>query len=417
MTRFDVAVIGLGAFGSAATYQLARAGVRVVGIDRYSPPHKLGSTHGESRITRMAVGEGSEYSPLALRSRLLWRQIERENARLPGHARDRVLFDQCGCLTIFGPGGTVHHHGVEDFFRNMAKSAREHKIKHKVLSSGAEIRAAYPQFAAADSDTALLDRWGGYLRPEACVETQLRLAQDWHANLRRGVTVASIRSSKLGVTITADDGEVFEADRALITAGAWLPRFLPRVLRSRFRVTRQALNWFEIKTNAERFTPENCPVFIWDVSGRKIAGSRRRPKAVMYGFPLGGAAANGLKVTHEEFGPVVDPDHVPRRVTRAEIDHTFKTYVKPFMPDLGPRSLRTETCLYTNVANGRFVIDRHPDQPRVMFASACSGHGFKHSAAVGEALAQMLQGERPAHVDLKPFTIKKLEAQFAKRER
>jgi len=200
----------------------------------------------------------------------------------------------------------------------------------------------------------------------------------------------------------------------LVTAGAWLPRFLPAALRRQFTVTRQALHWFEIRSNVARFSPENCPVFIWDVSGRKLPHSRRRPKAVVYGFPLAGGAGGGLKVTHEEVGPTTDPDHVPREVTAEEIDHTYTTYVQPFLPDLGPRCIRSATCLYTSVAGGRFVIDTHPDQPRVVFASACSGHGFKHSAAVGEALAQKLQGASPSHVSLAPFTIKRLETFLAK---
>ena len=105
---------------------------------------------------------------------------------------------------------------------------------------------------------------------------------------------------------------------------------------------------------------------------------------------------------------------MPRDVTAAEIDHTYSTYVKDFLPDLGPRSIRTATCMYTSVAGGRFVIDTHPDQPRVSFVSACSGHGFKHAAAVGEALAEKLGGQKPAHVDLAPFTLRRLERFLAK---
>ena len=93
---------GLGAFGSAATYQLAKRGARVLGIDRFSPPHALGSTHGETTDHGMAIGEGAEYSPLALRSGSCGGQIEKENAKLPGHDGDEALFNQCGCLTIFG---------------------------------------------------------------------------------------------------------------------------------------------------------------------------------------------------------------------------------------------------------------------------------------------------------------------------
>jgi sarcosine oxidase len=413
MTRYDVAVVGLGAYGSAATYQLAKRGARVLGIDRFSPPHVLGSTHGESRITRMAIGEGLEYTPLALRSRLIFKAMEKAVAKLPGHADDAPLFNQCGCLQIFGPGGTVTHHGVARFFENIGRAAKKFGIRHKEFHSADALRAAYPQFAVADTDRAFLDLWGGFLRPEACVAAALALAEKRKAEIRRGVTVKAIRSSKTGATIEGESGETFEADRVLVAAGPWLPGFLPASLRKQFKVTRQVLNWFEIERNAERFEPVRCPVFIWDVSGRKLGASRRRPKAVVYGFPLSGGAGGGLKLTHEEPGPVVSPDRVPRDVTAAEIDHTYSTYVKEFLPDLGPRSMRTATCMYTSVAGGRFVIDTHPDQPRVMFVSACSGHGFKHSAAVGEALAEKLAGAKPVHVDLAPFTLKRLERYLA----
>ena len=156
MPRYDVVVVGLGAFGSAATYQLAKRGAKVLGIDRFSPPHALGSTHGETRITRMAIGEGAEYSPLALRSRLLWQQIERENAKLPGHDGDEALFNQCGCLTIFGPRSTVVHHGVKDFFANIAKAARKHKVKHKEFDSGAQFA---PRFPSSPSATTIAPSW------------------------------------------------------------------------------------------------------------------------------------------------------------------------------------------------------------------------------------------------------------------
>src|SRR5215469_5846678 len=78
MAKYDVIVLGLGATGSAALYQLAKRGARVLGLDRHAPPHPFGSTHGDTRITRLAIGEGAHYTPLALRSHEIWREIERE---------------------------------------------------------------------------------------------------------------------------------------------------------------------------------------------------------------------------------------------------------------------------------------------------------------------------------------------------
>jgi sarcosine oxidase len=162
MARFDVIVIGLGAVGSAATFHLARNGRRVLGIDRARPPHKLGSSHGETRITRVAIGEGMEYTPLAIRSQELWRMIEDEL----GADGAAPLLVPCGCLFVPGSGGV---HGVKDFLENIRTAADTYRIPHAVLGSGREIRERFPQFNVGDDDKAFLDQLGGYVRPEACI--------------------------------------------------------------------------------------------------------------------------------------------------------------------------------------------------------------------------------------------------------
>jgi len=173
-----------------------------------------------------------------------------------------------------------------------------------------------------------------------------------------------------------------------------MPGFLPARLRRYFSVTRQFLHWFEIQTNPERFS-KDCPVFIWEVDR----------KSILYGFPLVGEPGAGLKVANEEGEGIVDPDSVDRVVSDADKVKMYETYVRPFLPDLGPRSIKTAVCLYTNAPGARFVIDKHPEHERVTFASPCSGHGFKHSAAIGEALADQLRN-RPPKIDLSPFNLR-----------
>ena len=189
------------------------------------------------------------------------------------------------------------------------------------------------------------------------------------------------------------EGQTFEADRLLIAAGAWLPRLLGPPFRDMFRVTRQVLTWFEIRSRAELFSASRCPVFIWQVSGNPAIRSD------IYGFPLIGDAGAGLKIAHEEDGGEVDPDTVQRTVEPEEIAHVYATYVAPFFPDMGPRCIKTDVCLYTRAPGARFVIDAHPEHARILFASACSGHGFKHAPAIGEALADVLT-DQPTKVDL-----------------
>jgi sarcosine oxidase len=391
MRKFDVIVVGLGAVGSAAVHHLARCGASVLGIDRFSPPHRRGSSHGETRITRVAVGEGDVYSPLALRSHALWRAMERETGR--------QLMVRCGCLTISGPGSTATH-GVGDFLANIRRAATAHHIPHEAFADGAAIRRRFPQFHAGDTEEGFLDHEGGYLFPERCVAAQLELAKRYGATLVTNRRVVAWKRSVRGVIVRTAAGGVFHADHVLITAGAWLPRLVGSRVAGALTVTRQVLHWFEIRTNAERFAPDACPVFIWELPCSSGA------RTDVYGFPLTGPREAGIKIAHEESGGIADPDRVSRSVTADEIAHMYRVYVEPFFPDLGPRSIRTEVCLYTRAPEARFVIDAHPHCERVLFASACSGHGFKHSAALGEALAEILTQGRSAHVDLAPFRLR-----------
>ncbi|NPU10012.1 N-methyl-L-tryptophan oxidase [Bradyrhizobium sp. 83012] len=391
MAQFDVIVIGCGAVGSAALLHLAKAGQRVLGIDRFQPPHRFGSTHGETRITRAAIGEGVDYTPLAQRSHDIWRELERETG-----AR---LFEQCGCLFIPSRhGGEVHGVTSAQFFANIETAARLHGVDGETLSPE-RLRANYPAFATAASDRAFLDREGGYLLVEDCVRTELAVAARHGAELLTGRRVTAFRRVGNALTVTMDDGASASATTLIVTTGPWITELIAPLQR-RVNVTRQVLYWFEILSNPERFGPE-APVFIWDVSGRERAASD------IYGFPWLGSPAKGVKIANEVMTGEADPDRVSREVTLGEIAATYETYVRPFVPDLGPTCLRSEVCLYTNAPGGRFIIDRDPADDNVIYASACSGHGFKHSPAVGEALAAMAMGA-PPRVDVSGFALDRL---------
>ncbi|MEX1251226.1 MAG: FAD-dependent oxidoreductase, partial [Hyphomonas sp.] len=113
--NYDVAVIGLGAFGASILYQLARRSVRVVGIDLYVPPHDRGASHGETRITRQAIGEGEIYCPLAIRSQSIWRELEEET--------EERLFLDCGFAAIDSSGGASNLHGRTGFVDRTIEAA------------------------------------------------------------------------------------------------------------------------------------------------------------------------------------------------------------------------------------------------------------------------------------------------------
>jgi sarcosine oxidase len=380
---FDVIVLGLGAMGASATYQLARHGAKVLGLDQHSPPHEFGSTHGDTRITRIACGEGAEYAAFAERSHEIWRELEKETGV--------ELLTQNGMLVISGPGERSPSHGVTDFLKGTLDVALERKLKHRILS-GREIRERFPAFNVGDGDQAYYDRVSGFVRPERCIAVQLEQARALGATLHLGEKVVDFRQAGGEVTVGTDKG-TYRARQLVVAAGPWLPALLGPSLAAPFRITRQVLYWFKAKSAAEhaQFRPDRFPVYIWQVPA---------PQNI-YGFPATGGLDEGVKIATEQDHTTTTPDQVDRSVSADEIREMYETYVQPFFPGLSSECVKAKVCLYTCVDRARFIIDRHPEFERVIVASPCSGHGFKHSGGIGELLAQMALGE--AHRDISAF--------------
>lgn len=366
METADVVVVGLGAMGSAALYQLAKRGVRAVGIDRYVPPHPLGSTHGETRLTRVACAEGAAYVPLALRSRDIWRELEA--------ATGETLLSEIGGLIIAGPDGG-HCHGAPGYLDKSMALAREFGIAHESLDA-AEIRRRYPQFQVADGDRGYFEPTIGVLYPETAVAVQLRLAQQLGAVVRTGEQVLAVEPNGSGVTVRTDKGPV-QAAQVILAAGAWLPGMLGGPLQANAAVQRQVLLWWEADEPA-LYDPARCPIFIW------MHGPT--PHDYLYGFPIM-PGASGVKAGTERYEGAVNPDTVQRDIPQSEWRGIHARHIAGRLRGVSDRMTKAVTCLYTVTTDQHFVLDRVQD--RVIVASTCSGHGFKHSPALGEALAVM----------------------------
>jgi len=373
---YDAIVLGLGAMGAAATYQLARRGAKVLGIDQFSPPHELGSTHGETRITRVACGEGPEYTAFAARSHEIWRELEAETGL--------ELLTQNGFLAISGGGDRSSNHGVADFLGGTVAAAKAAGIGHEILDAAA-MRRRYPAFGVADGDTAYHDSVGGFVRPEECITAQLRMATRFGATLGRDERVVSFDQAD-GVVTVKTDKEAYRARHLIVSAGAWLPGLLGPALSGSFMVTRQVLYWFRARSEAAHadFAPERFPVYIWQLPRHQS----------IYGFPALGGIEDGVKLATEQYDVATTPQSVSRTVDADETREMYETYVEPFFPGLSPVCVRRKVCMYTWVDKARFIIDRHPALDRVIVASPCSGHGFKHSAGIGELLAEMVTAGR-----------------------
>jgi len=389
VNKFDTIVVGLGAMGSAAVYQLAKRGNKVLGLDRFSPPHANGSSHGESRIIRQAIGEGEEYVPLVLRSYELWREIEK--------ATGRELLTITGGLTLESQNSEGVLHGRLDFLDQAIRCAEKFNIRHEIFET-ADIRKRYPQFAVTD-ERAYFEYETGFLRPELCIEAQLHLARKHGAVVQTNEMIVSVGSSAdSGVTVKASRG-AYSAEKVIISTGPWIARFLPPPYAHLFKVYRQVMYWFDIREDCRStFAAPGSPIFIWIFAKGGEFG--------FYGFPT--LDGKTIKIATEQFTVITDPDHVQRGVSMEEKQSMYKDYVKGRLPGISDRCGTAASCLYTTTPDSNFVIDVHPDNDRIMIASPCSGHGFKHSAAIGEALAeQVIDGK--SKIDISSFRMKRFK--------
>jgi sarcosine oxidase len=368
-TRPEVVVVGLGTMGAAAAYHLASRGVRVLGIDRFTPPHGRGEHGGGSRIIRQAYAEGRAYVPLVQRAYELWRHL--------GEMAGVDLMTQTGGLMLGSPDSAQ--------VSGALASARAHFLDHEVLDAG-QIRKRFPAFTPHDDEVGLYERAAGVVRPEATISAHLRLAERAGAELRYGATVADWEATADGVTVRVD-GRTISADKLIVCPGPWAADLLkmpgnPVRLESRLQHYWQPTDEFAIG---------RCPVWIWEPAGDQVA----------YGIPAF-APPDDLQGSRPGIGAVVKAAfHTGERPADAELgapsatpdDLTrMVTWLGERLPALaGARYLDSKPCLYTMTPDEHFILGLHPEAPTVSIAAGFSGHGFKFAPVVGEILADLAQ--------------------------
>ncbi len=366
--KYDVVIIGLGAVGSATLFQLSKTGKRILGIDRFEPPHTLGSSHGESRITRLAVGEGEDYVALAKRSHQIWNEIE-------GATGAKIMTRTSGILMDSGAQPWAKH-GSEGFWDRTVSFAKSQDIAHEILDSD-KLKSRFPAFQLESSGKAYLEFEAGYLRPELAIQTQLDLAGKYGAERLFNEPVEAIDIWEDSILIHTKTQEIL-AEKVLLSAGGWIKDFLPQTEKPRFKICRQVLHWLEIESGNVDWT--KYPVWMW--------GFGPNPEDFIYGFPsLDGKT---VKMASESFIDSEHPDRLDRTVSMAEQALFWEEKVAGKIKGLKREFVKSVVCFYTVTEDARFVIGSLPGKENVKFVSACSGHGFKHSAALGERLAKLL---------------------------
>ena len=333
----------------------------MLGVDRFARSHTLGSSGGLSRIIRLSYYEHPDYVPLLRRAWELWRGLERESGE--------TLLTQTGGLYMGPPAGALVAGSLE--------SARRHRLAHELLDAR-ELRRRFPLFRIDDDWSALLDAQAGWLAPERCIEAHLALAERHGATLRSDEPVARWERDGDGVRVTTAQG-AYRADRLVLTAGAWMPDLLPRDLASELWVERNVLFWFQPTDRIADFA--KLPVWITEDVTRPEGFPAYR---LFYPFPYD--AAHGFKLAGLHFGDRVDPSTVEREPRNID-EERVRSFLRRRIPSADGERRLAKVCMYTNSPDGHFIIDRL--DAAVVYASACSGHGFKFASAIGELLTDM----------------------------
>lgn len=359
MNTYDVIVLGLGGMGSSVAYHLARRGKRVLGLERFTPAHDRGSSHGQTRVIRQCYFEHPSYVPLLLRAYDLWRELESE-------AGDELLLL---------PGGLMLGAEDSEVVSGSLKSAREYSLPHAMLDRG-EIQRRFPAFELPQGTVGLLEPFAGLVRTEGAVLAHLRCAAARGALLQYEEPVQSWTSTSAGVSVTTTRGS-YQADHLVITPGPWAPELL-RDMHIPVNVERQVLLWFQPKGGIEPFRPERFPIYIWHEA------AHRQP----YGFPAMDGEQGGVKIAffRKPETELCTPETIDRRVREDDIE-TMRASIRRFLPSLDGKFLRGTTCMYTVTPDLNFVIGEHPSHTNVLVACGFSGHGFKFCSVVGDVIA------------------------------
>jgi monomeric sarcosine oxidase len=354
----DVIIVGGGVMGCAAAYHLAKDGQRVLLLEQFGLGHACGSSHGPSRIIRLAY-DSPDYVALARASYTLWHELEAES--------DTNLMQQTGGLDIGAPDAfaldgiraTFESTGVpfEEFDRNA-------------------ITERYPQFNLPEGTIGLYQPDYALLAADRCVAALAAQARRYGAIIRDNEPARQIRALTGSVEVRTDHS-TYTAERLILSAGSWMSPLLHQLdINLPLTIRKEQLAFFRA-ADPEAFMPDRLPLVIHRFPGTTSLGSV---------FPI--FDHTGVKMMIDRIGPSVAPGDADRSINQAHLEQ-LRTYSTSLLPGLTGEIIEAVSCRYTMTPDEDFIIDHHPAYSHITIASPCSGHGFKFASVIGRILTDL----------------------------
>jgi sarcosine oxidase len=374
MKTFDVAVLGVGGIGSAACYHLAKAGLRVVGIEQFSIPHSRGSSHGITRILREGLHENETYVPLVRRALELWREVEKISGT--------QLFYRTGSLDIGLPESSI--------VVGSLNSCRRWNIPHEMFGA-ADLQRRYPVLRPYDEMVAVFQPNSGFVLAEGSITAHVNAACDHGAEIHGHEKMIQWEGNGTSYTIQTTR-DCYQVGQIVLTVGAWASKLAKHGVR--VRPERAVLGWFQPKENAAGFAVGSLPVWIIDsLDGGHFYGL---PIFGVPGFKLGRLSRNLDEVDPDL--PLLEPD------SRDEQD--LRQFLEKHFPDANGSLLSMQTAFFEHSPDRHFIIDKLTDFPGAWVIAGLSGHGFKYASALGELAKDLVVHGKSAY-DLSPFRLRR----------
>ena len=359
MESFEVAVVGMGAIGSATAYHLARRGAKVVAFEQYELGHVRGASHDTSRIVRTSYGS-TAYVRLAQSAYRDWADLERESG-------ERLLTITGGVILIPIDGP----YSATDF----TVALNECGVEHELLSP-AEVQARWPQFRVPENVETVYTADTGIAHASRTVATLQMRARTHGAEIRDRTAVLSLTPDAEGVVVHTANGDI-RAGKVVVAADAWTNMLLePLDAAIPLDIMQEQVTYFH-PAEPDQYDRARFPVWIWE------------DDECYYGFPTFGEPS--IKAARDVSENRMSPEQ-RSFVPSPELTAQLSEFMDGLIPGKGPE-LRTVTCQYALTKDRRFVLSALPQHPDIIVGLA-AGHGFKFTPTLGRVLAELaLDGE------------------------